>query len=267
MLLRETRASLRENLYPDKHHTKIPTEAYTLNKVLRLGRVRTGPGGTQRNMMAPASAAFAAFSAYAAFAFAAAAAAAPPADDPPWPLTCRAGDAWNAAKCPASATCAPMMFSATRTGCCPWPNATACAGSLECCPAGTACVATGNSPPYGAGTYMCLDAARGANVSVSKAPCKPGPSAPMNATLKNVLIIGDSVSIGYLGWVAYLLQDIALVQHAPWEYLPGQGGDRQLDAKPAGAIPRTTGTAQTAGWQRRKHTCIHRPTPPSTKGV
>jgi len=72
---------------------------------------------------------------------------------------------------------------------------------------------------------MCQDPTTKTNLTISKAPCKPGPSSPPNATLKNVVIIGDSVSIGYVGWVAYLLQDIALVQHAPWEYLPGQGGD------------------------------------------
>lgn len=143
--------------------------------------------------------------------------------DGPWPHVCRSGSNWSAASCPATATCCAMEFSGTRTGCCPFPNATCCPGALECCPSGTACVPTGNAPPYAAGTYMC--ARDGVNVSVSKAPCKPGPSSPPNATLKNVVIIGDSVSIGYLGWVQYLLSDIALVQHAPWEYLPGQGGD------------------------------------------
>ena len=156
---------------------------------------------------------------------AAAAAAAAAFSNDPWPLLCRAGDEWTSARCPATATCSPMAFSATRTGCCPWPNATNCAGALECCPAGTVCVPTGDSPPFASGAFMCQQQGGGANVSVSRAPCKPGPSQPMNGTLANVLVIGDSVSIGYLGWLAYLLADVALVQHAPWEYLPGQGGD------------------------------------------
>ena len=36
---------------------------------------------------------------------------------------------------------------------------------------------------------------------------------PMSTTLKNVLIIGDSVSLGYTPSVAALMSDVALVQH------------------------------------------------------
>ena len=47
--------------------------------------------------------------------------------------------------------------------------------------------------------------------------CKPGPPLPPSATLKNVLIIGDSVSIGYTSYatpnVPDLLSDVALAQH------------------------------------------------------
>jgi acyl-CoA thioesterase-1 len=43
----------------------------------------------------------------------------------------------------------------------------------------------------------------------------------MDATRKNVLIIGDSLSIGYTPPVAALLADIALVQHAPWDTQDG----------------------------------------------
>lgn len=38
---------------------------------------------------------------------------------------------------------------------------------------------------------------------------------------KNVLIIGDSLSIGYTPVVAANLSDIALVQHAPWDTRDG----------------------------------------------
>ena len=40
-------------------------------------------------------------------------------------------------------------------------------------------------------------------------------------TLKNVIIMGDSVSIGYAPKVQNALSDIALVQHSPWG---GDGG-------------------------------------------
>ena len=49
---------------------------------------------------------------------------------------------------------------------------------------------------------------------------QPGPPLPPSPTLKNVLIIGDSVSIGYTSYaspnVPELLSDVALVQ-------PGRG--------------------------------------------
>ncbi len=54
-----------------------------------------------------------------------------------------------------------------------------------------------------------------------KCVCKPGPPLAASTTLKNVLVIGDSVSLGYTPVVAALLEDVALVQHAPWG---GDGG-------------------------------------------
>jgi len=60
----------------------------------------------------------------------------------------------------------------------------------------------------------------GGNVT-GVAVCKYGPPLPPNNTLKNVLIIGDSVSIGYTHVVASIMQSEALVQHAPWG---GDGG-------------------------------------------
>ena len=43
----------------------------------------------------------------------------------------------------------------------------------------------------------------------------------MSTTLKNVLIIGDSVSIGYTPWVAQHMGDVALVQHSPYDSRDG----------------------------------------------
>jgi hypothetical protein len=48
-----------------------------------------------------------------------------------------------------------------------------------------------------------------------------GPPFPLSTTKKNVIIIGDSVSLGYTGSLAKNLSDIAIVQHAPWS---GDGG-------------------------------------------
>ena len=58
--------------------------------------------------------------------------------------------------------------------------------------------------------------------------CKMGPALPPSKTLKNVLIIGDSVSIGYTSYaspnVPELLSDVALAQHGPWDVSDGGAG-------------------------------------------
>lgn len=43
--------------------------------------------------------------------------------------------------------------------------------------------------------------------------------------MPNVLVIGDSVSIGYVGGVATALKPKALVQHGPWDTSDGGAGD------------------------------------------
>ena len=45
--------------------------------------------------------------------------------------------------------------------------------------------------------------------------CKPGAPLPFSKTLPNVLIIGDSVSIGYTPKIAADMASIAFVQHSP----------------------------------------------------
>ena len=62
----------------------------------------------------------------------------------------------------------------------------------------------------------------GSNVAtIGDQVCKTGPPLPLSTTKQNVLIVGDSVSIGYTPWVAQALQDQAFVQHSPWG---GDGG-------------------------------------------
>jgi hypothetical protein len=53
--------------------------------------------------------------------------------------------------------------------------------------------------------------------------CKMGPALPPSTTLKNVLVIGDSVSIGYVDGVARILagSKTAAVQHGPWDISDG----------------------------------------------
>jgi hypothetical protein len=133
-----------------------------------------------------------------------------------WPQKCNTSasgySSWNETRCPASQSCAPNGFSVSGMGCCPWPNGVTC-GDYSCCPSGTTCIHESGSG-YGE-VFQC--ASGGANQTRSKCPCKPGMRLPMSTTLKNVLIIGDSLSIGYTPYVANLLEDVALVQHAPWD--------------------------------------------------
>ena len=62
--------------------------------------------------------------------------------------------------------------------------------------------------------------------------CKPGPGLPPSTTLKNVLIIGDSVSIGYTTIatknVPTLLAGTAQVQHGPWDVSDGGAKDTAM---------------------------------------
>ena len=51
--------------------------------------------------------------------------------------------------------------------------------------------------------------------------CKPGASKQFSTSKKNVLVIGDSISIGWTPWAAKNLSDVALVQHSPWDVRDG----------------------------------------------
>ena len=150
-----------------------------------------------------------------------------------------------ATSCPSASQCCKSEFSGSLMGCCPWKDAVCCKNSLTCCPKGTRCSdfvptswpgwglvttcvpstaaasesswttpAVGTASGTGAGTAIV------ANVT-GKCVCKPGPPLQPSTTLKNVLIIGDSVSIGYTPFIAKAMSAVALVQHAPYG---GDGG-------------------------------------------
>lgn len=57
--------------------------------------------------------------------------------------------------------------------------------------------------------------------------CKPGPALPFSTSLKNVLWIGDSLSIGMVPYLAQSLNDVALVQHSPWDVSDGGAEETQ----------------------------------------
>ena len=103
-----------------------------------------------------------------------------------------------------------------------------CPADMPCCyqqysPSGFGCaVPVGDSAVTSAG---CGD---GLGPPTAKTVCcKMGPGDPPSATLPNVLVIGDSVSIGYVGGVTETLNasGTAAVQHGPWDVSDGGAGD------------------------------------------
>lgn len=105
------------------------------------------------------------------------------------------------------------------------PNAVQCDGGYTCCPHGTKCVNKGGG--YSVVSTCVADGLTADENAETSEPvigdevCKTGPPNPFSTTLKNVLIIGDSVSIGYTPYVAEMMASSALVQHSPWG---GDGG-------------------------------------------
>ncbi len=119
-----------------------------------------------------------------------------------WPQLCpdqQGFSAWNETRCPSGASCAPNAFSVTGWGCSPFPNATIC-NSYQTCPQGSTCTLISGS------SYSEVYACTGSSSSViSLCTCKPGVPLPLDPTRKNVIIIGDSLTIGYTPVVASLL--------------------------------------------------------------
>ena len=85
-----------------------------------------------------------------------------------------------------------------------------------CCPPGTTCTNVGSG--YKAVTTCVKENAPDV---AGKSVCKPGPELPFNTSMPNIVILGDSVSIGYTPVVAQIMAAEAMVQHSPWA---GDGG-------------------------------------------
>jgi len=121
--------------------------------------------------------------------------------------------------CPEGTVCCNQMFSLSGYGCTPpalGPNAVCCGpNSQSACPEGYSCVIV---PPWS--SYCEKN-----NVSYpSTQVCTPGALYPANhSTLPSMIVIGDSVSIGYTPVVIELLNETIFVQHSP--YADGGGAD------------------------------------------
>jgi hypothetical protein len=103
-------------------------------------------------------------------------------------------------------------YAVNGEGCCPYENATCCPNNQTCCTSGTTCVDSGL---YGT---ICEGAIKN---STGLSVCKSGAALPLSKTLPNILIIGDSVSIGYTPYVAKNMSKIAFVQHSPYDTCDG----------------------------------------------
>eukprot|EP00928_Gymnodinium_smaydae_P082828 TRINITY_DN66106_c0_g1_i1.p1 TRINITY_DN66106_c0_g1~~TRINITY_DN66106_c0_g1_i1.p1 ORF type:complete len:381 (-),score=24.16 TRINITY_DN66106_c0_g1_i1:137-1279(-) len=55
--------------------------------------------------------------------------------------------------------------------------------------------------------------------------CKMGPPDPPSKKLRNVLVIGDSISMSYAEKVSEQLADVAKVQRGPWDLVAGGAGN------------------------------------------
>lgn len=58
-----------------------------------------------------------------------------------------------------------------------------------------------------------------------KSVCKPGPQKALSTATKNVMVLGDSVSIGYTPQLGQVLGNIAVVQHSPYDTRDGGAED------------------------------------------
>ena len=114
--------------------------------------------------------------------------------------------------CGVGTVCA-AAYSGNGHGCCPYDGAVCCPNRQTCCPAGFAC--------EDKGTYLTTCTKAGQPSSAGLSVCKPGAAEPPSTTLPNVLIIGDSVSIGYTPPVAMHMAKVAKVQHSPLDHADG----------------------------------------------
>ena len=129
--------------------------------------------------------------------------------------------------CEANATLCRDGWSDTGTGCCVLPDAVCCqhsaptllgerattqrGGHFTCCPKGSACSKTGCVPQTA--HYPC-GPEQGQNCNQSFV-CAPGPLPFDSAGLPVVLVIGDSISIGWTPQLKRMLANSSFVTHSP----------------------------------------------------
>lgn len=140
----------------------------------------------------------------------------------------RVDAASGSVRCETSHTRCRNKFSGASLGCCPLQDAVCCSNLLTCCPHESKCVDyLAPGWPDWAVTTVCVPLRHHGSAKftwssgLGVAVCKPGPKQEMDPKRHNVVVIGDSVSIGYTPFLAAAVRTEALVQHAPWG---GDGG-------------------------------------------
>lgn len=124
--------------------------------------------------------------------------------------------------CAANHTPCAAHYATSGEGCCVHPEAVCCPNHQTCCPAGTKCVDGGGV------LTQCVPTSA---VTPVPAPtpgtsvCKPGAQQPFSSERRNIIVLGDSVSIGYTPPLAANLSDVALVQHSPFDHIDGGAED------------------------------------------
>eukprot|EP01051_Picozoa_sp_SAG22_P007206 SAG22_NODE_498_length_9728_cov_12.354346_4_plen_370_part_00 len=113
----------------------------------------------------------------------------------------------------------PGGGTATRAQC-PNNSTSYCPTAKQCCAQKYSPSHFGCAPSY---NYSGSDEGCG-DVVLPDLCCKMGPAEPMNESIPNCIVIGDSVSIGYTGIVAQNLSGVCKVQHAPWDVSDGGAG-------------------------------------------
>lgn len=124
-------------------------------------------------------------------------------------------DAYNHTACPSQSTCCQQNWQETdgKWGCIDEVGAVCC-GGYTACPAGRTCVGSGAMVPTN-----CT--APSTPPVLGKQVCKTGPLTAPSSSNKTVLVIGDSVSIGYFPYLAAALEgsEGVVALHSP------DGGD------------------------------------------
>ena len=134
----------------------------------------------------------------------------------------------NHTACPNTATCCQNKWNVIEDswGCVDLYKANCCDNGYTACPNGFKCVDKKGSQDWQV-TTACVPIETQTCNSTGLPVCKTGPTEPFSTTLKNMIVMGDSVSIGYTPFLQQQLSSMVNIQHAPGDLIDGGVGDVQ----------------------------------------